>query len=278
MRGVTEQGEGGQGLITSTSNSTIKLVRGLRARKERDRQGRYFVEGIHIVGEAAQNGAQIDLLIVAPGLLTSQFAQGIAEQLRREGVLTLTVSDDVFRSLSLRDGPQGIAAVVRQRWQALGSLRPAGQELWVALESVQDPGNLGAVLRTADAVGAKGVILLGQSTDAYDPASIRSSMGSVFSLRLVRAEGAEFIAWCRSNTVSVVGTSGAGAVSYRQLRYPSPLVLLSGSERQGLSADLLAGCDSVVRIPMVGRPDSLNLAVATSVVLYEIFAQWHPSA
>ena len=274
---LSEQLGGGGGLITSTGNSTIKLIRGLRARKERDRQGRYFVEGIRVVGEAVQNGATIDLIVVAPGLLTSEFALNTVEEARRDGVPTLAVSDEVFGSLSLRDGPQGIGAIIRQRWEPLSSLRPQGDDLWVALEAVQDPGNLGTILRTADAVGARGVILVGQATDPYDPVAVRASMGSVFAQRLGKATVSEFLAWRRATRVSLVGTSGAGATGYRKMTYPTPLVLISGSERQGLSFELLESCDAVVQIPMVGRPDSLNLAVATSVVLYEIFAQRHPA-
>ncbi|HEX2979947.1 MAG TPA: RNA methyltransferase [Anaerolineaceae bacterium] len=144
---------------------------------------------------------------------------------------------------------------------------------WVALDSVADPGNLGTILRTNDAVGGAGVILLDHSTDPYDVTAVRASMGAVFSQRLVRASLSEFAAWKQRHSVAVIGTSDAAKMDYHQTHYPSPMVLLMGSEREGLTPQHIAICDLMVAIPMVGRSDSLNLAVATAVVLYEMFNQ-----
>lgn len=264
----------GHPLITSTGNSTVKLVRSLRARKERERQGLYFAEGIRIVGEAMQSGAPVEALLVAPGLLTSAFAQGLVATAQAAGTRVLGLSDDVFRHLSGRDGPQGIGALVRHATGSLVGIQPGPADLWVALEEVQDPGNLGAIMRTADAVGARGMILIGPAVDPYDPAAVRASMGSLFGQLIVRTPGVDdLLAWRQRHGIRLIGTSGAGARHYREADYRRPMILVSGSERQGLSASLLAACDDVVRIPMVGRADSLNLAVATSIVLYEALAQ-----
>jgi TrmH family RNA methyltransferase len=135
---------------------------------------------------------------------------------------------------------------------------------------VQYPGNLGTILRTCDAVGGAGLILVGPATDPYDPAAVRASMGAVFSQRLVRASREELAAWKRRHTCLVVGTSPAAAAHYRTVSYRPPVVLCMGSEGHGLSQDLKALCDVMVRIPMVGRCDSLNVGVAASIVLYEI--------
>jgi len=197
----------------------------------------------------------------------------LTRRLARAGVPCLAVTGEVFRSISLKEGPQGIGAVVRQRWTPLEAIEPGGELCWVALDAVQDPGNLGTILRTSDAVGGAGVILLGPSTDPYDPAAVRASMGAVFSQRLARADFDGLAGWKRSRGFTVAGTSDAAPIDYHAVRYQSPLVLLMGSERQGLSARQQALCDLVVRIPMVGRGDSLNLAVATGVMLYEIFNQ-----
>ncbi|HPO59281.1 MAG TPA: RNA methyltransferase [Anaerolineaceae bacterium] len=258
-------------MITSTANAQIQQIRKLRDRKERQQTGLFFGEGVRIVGEAVERGWDVQALIVAPELLTSTYARQLLKQADRRRVLE--VSAEVFRSISSKDGPQGIAAMVRQRWTPLEQVRPKAGELWVALDSVADPGNLGTILRTHDAVGGAGVILLDHSTDPYDPSAIRASMGAVFSQQLVRASFEEFAAWKRRLQIPVFGTDGEAEADYHQVAYPDPMVLLMGSERLGLLEHHLALCDEVLRIPMVGRSDSLNLAVATGILLYEIFNQ-----
>ncbi len=274
--------------ISSPANPRIKQIRALRQRKEREQTGLFFVEGIRIVTEAVQLGAGMELLVVAPDLLRSEHARALAGELRRQGVPCIEVTRDVFESLSVKEGPQGIGAVVRQRWERLEDIRlpsissgtpPAAAQLaipglcWVALDAAQDPGNIGTILRTSDAVGGSGLILLGHSADPYDPSAVRASMGAIFSQRLVRAAWEQFAAWKREQSIALAGTSGGAARDYQAVTYPSPLVLLMGSEREGLSPEQQAACDLLVRIPMVGRSDSLNLAVATAVVLYELFNQ-----
>ena len=266
-------GGGPMPLISSHSNARVKQVRALRQRKERERTGLFFVEGIRLVGEAVQTDAELETLVVAPELLTSVFGQGLVERQRWKGVACLEVTAEVFESISAREGPQGIGAVVRQQWAALADVTPGDELCWTALVAVQDPGNLGAILRVSDAVGGAGVILVGASTDPYDPAAVRGSMGAVFSQRLVRATFEELSAWKAASPFAVVGTAGDAPHDYQAVGYPRPLILLMGSEREGLSPQQRAVCDILVRIPMVGRSDSLNLAVATGVVLYEIFNQ-----
>jgi TrmH family RNA methyltransferase len=258
--------------ITSLGNSAIKEVRALRQRKERDRTGLCLAEGIRAVGEALQVGAGVETIIAAPDLLRSPFARELIAE-RRHDVRYLEVSPAVFASLSAKDGPQGLAAVVRQRWESLEHVHLIADLCWVVLDGPQDPGNLGTIARTSDAVGGSGLILLGQTADPYDPAALRASMGAMFSQRLVRAGRSEFASWKRRHAHTVVGTSGAAATEYRSVEYRPPLLLLMGSEREGLSAEQQATCDLVVRIPMVGRSDSLNLAVATGLLLYEVFHQ-----
>jgi TrmH family RNA methyltransferase len=261
-------------LITSRANPAIKQIRALAARKERDRSGLFFVEGIRLVTEAVQVGAEIVQGVVAPDLLKGTVGREVAAALRAPGGPCLEVSADVFAGLSAKEGPQGLGAVVRQRWERLDDRgRQAAGLGWVALDAVQDPGNLGTILRTSDAVGAAGVILVGPTTDPYDPAAVRASMGAIFTQRLIRASWAEFAAWKQQIDITLIGASDKAAADYQALTYRPPLVLFMGSERQGLSAEQQALCDGMVRIPMVGRSDSLNLAVATGVVLYEIFNQ-----
>ncbi len=137
----------------------------------------------------------------------------------------------------------------------------------------RDPGNLGTIMRTADSVGARGIILLGHSTDPYDPAAVKASMGAIFSLALASASWEDFSTWQKQQKAQLVGTSDHGATDYQQIQYKRPMILLMGSERHGLPDEMMAACDHLARIPMAGRSDSLNLAVATAVMLYEIYNQ-----
>lgn len=260
-------------LITSRTNPAIKDIRALRERKERARTGLFFIEGIRLVLEAAQLNADIETLVTAPDLLKSDAARQMIEQQRARGVPVLDVSADVFSSLSHKEGPQGVGAVVRQRWQPLAALSAADAWCWVALDEPQDPGNIGTILRTADAMGCGGVMLLGHSADPFDPSALRASMGAIFSQRLIKTSFADLLDWARAQGVMLAGTSDRGAAGYRDATYRFPLVLLMGSEREGLSAEQQAACDVMARIPMTGRSDSLNLAVATGVMLYELLAR-----
>lgn len=260
-------------MISSKSNPAIKRIRSLRHRKERETSGVFFVEGIRIVAEAVELGADVEACVVAPELLTSRFGQELVHSLQSSGVACLEVTAEVFRSISIKEGPQGIGAVARQRWENLENVKPENELCWVALDRVADPGNLGTILRTSDAVGAAGVVLVGPSTDPYDPAALRASMGAIFSQCLVRASLEEVSDWKHRTACMVVGTSDAASTDYQQASYGYPLLLFMGSEREGLDPEARALCDVTVRIPMVGRSDSLNLAVATAVMLYEIFNQ-----
>lgn len=265
-------------LIASLSNPTVKHIRSLRQRKARAETGTFFIEGIRLVTEAIQTGAPIELLVVAPELLTSPFAHELLAHQQAGGIARLDVTATVFQSLAVKEHPQGIGAVVRQQWEALAQVRLTTGWGWVALDAVQDPGNLGTILRTCDAVGGSGVMLLGATTDPYDPTALRASMGAIFAQRLVRATFAEFTAWQREHGYTVIGTSDAAAHDYQAVRYLPPLILLMGSEQKGLAPEQQSVCDQMVAIPMVGRSDSLNLAVATGVLLYEIFNQQrHPA-
>jgi RNA methyltransferase, TrmH family len=259
--------------ITSPANLRVKSIRKLRERKERQQTGLFFIEGLRIVTEAVQMGAGIEYLVTSPELLVSSFGR---ELMAAEAVKELTrveVSPEVFELISLKDGPQGIGAVVRQSWQTLDEINLADGALWVALDSVADPGNLGTILRTCDAVGANGIILLDNATDPYDPTAIRASMGAVFSQKLAKASTEQFITWVKQNKYALIGASDAAQNDYHLFTFPDPCILLMGSERQGMQKGQQEACDHLVSIPMVGRSDSLNLAVATAVILYEIFNQ-----
>ena len=257
-------------VITSTSNPHIKMIRKLKDRKYRVESGLFFLEGVRIVIEALAAGEWIEQLIVSRELIGSAKAVEVVEDAESRGVRILEVSKEVFESISGKDGPQGLAAVARQKWTDLDGGTKLSDGIWIALYQVADPGNLGTILRTLDGMGGTGVILLDHCTDPFDPSAIRASMGAVFFKKIIKTTSTIFIEWCKNNNIQVTGTSDSAKTDYRQYRYPPDSILLMGSEREGLPDPLAAICSEVVSIPMLGSADSLNLAVASSIVLYEI--------
>ncbi|MDQ5823992.1 MAG: RNA methyltransferase [Chloroflexota bacterium] len=179
-----------------------------------------------------------------------------------------------MHSLAMADDPQGIGAVVHQKWLPLERVRLGGKLCWLSVDEIHSPGNLGSILRTSDSVGGAGIILLSDSTDPYDPATVRASMGALFSQRFVRTTPDALAHWKEPRQWQMVGTSPHATLDYHEAQYgDTPTILLLGNEQKGLSEQVQALCDLVVRIPIVGRSDSLNVAVATGVILYELFNQ-----
>lgn len=260
-------------IISSFSNPFIKRIRKLRDRKFREETGLFYVEGIKFVGEAFEEGWEIAQVVYAAPLVKSDFGKKFLELSNTNNFEMIEVIPKVFQTISMKDGPQGIGAIIRRKKHSLYSLALGQNDLWIALDAVQDPGNLGTIMRTSDCTGARGIILLDHATDATDPAAIRASMGAFFSQTIIECSLDEFKNWKRKNKITVVGTSGNSNIDYHTYQYSFPMILLMGSERQGLTEEHLKTCDAVVRIPMVGKSDSLNLAIATGVILYEIFNQ-----
>jgi TrmH family RNA methyltransferase len=264
--------------LTSRSNPKIKQIRQLLGqRKERERNGLFVAEGIRHVGEAIAAHAQVEYICYAPDLLTSDFAFKLIDEQSQLGISCLAVDGDTFSGVAGKDNPQGILAVIRIPHLMLESLSPNDFPWGVALVAPQDPGNIGAILRTIDAVGASGLLLLNDPTnnqysaDPYHPSCVRASMGSIFWYPLVSTDFSDFTHWVRTNRVKVYGTSAHAVDDYRQIeRFERPLVLLMGSEREGLTVSQSAVCDVMLKIPMHGRVTSLNLAIATGLMLHTI--------
>jgi TrmH family RNA methyltransferase len=194
-------------IITSFANQKVKFIRKLEQKKYRQESGVFFVEGLHTVGEAVQIGTSIVSLVIAPELLVSEFGQSLLKHPNIEGVDRIEVSQEIYEKIAHKEGPQGIGAIVQQDWRSLDDMRINDDSLWVALDAVSDPGNLGTIMRTAEAVGAEGIILLGNSTDPHDPTAVKATMGALFSLTLTQSNWTEFIEWKRTNGISMVGTS-----------------------------------------------------------------------
>jgi RNA methyltransferase, TrmH family len=269
-----QEGRGYQDrLVYSRNDPAVHRIRSLQTREGRERTGQFVIEGIRPLAQAMREGVRVETLVIAPQVLTNTLGHKLVKQLRIAGTPCLRLSPEVYHSVSQAEEPQGVAAVIRQRWERLGQVRPSRGLCWIAVEAVQSAGNLGTILRTSEAVGGSGVILIGETVDPFDPATVRASMGALFHQKFVRTTAVEFGEWKRRHQCLLVGTSPAAATDYKALRYPSSLILLMGGEKRGVSAEVQAMCDAMVRIPMVGRADSLNIAIATAVLLYEVFDQ-----
>jgi TrmH family RNA methyltransferase len=273
MSDATKGGPGRVGQVkevTSLANPIIKDIKGLSQKKGREETGTFMAEGLKLVIDALELGWAITTLVYAKNAKDKPLVTKVAARTVAAGGLVLEVSEKVLSAITRRDNPQMVVGVFKTKWRPLSDIRPAANETYIALDRVRDPGNLGTIIRTADAAGASGVILVGECTDPFSLETVRATMGSVFALPVTRATPEEFLAWKKGAGVSVVATHLAGAVDYRTVDYKKkPVVVLMGNEQQGLPDQLAKEADQLARIPQAGLADSLNLAVATAVMLFE---------
>jgi TrmH family RNA methyltransferase len=254
--------------VTSLTNPTVKAVRALHLRKEREASGLFLAEGLKLIGEALEIGHTPTILLFGPEARALPFLQRVAEATAAAGGEVIEVTRDILEKIARRENPQMVIAVFAQRFADLASLDPGAADCWVALQAVRDPGNLGTIVRTADAAGCGGVILVGDCCDPYSVEAVRATMGSIFAVPLFKASVEDFIAWRAAWPGSVVGTLLSASVDHRAADYRRPTLILMGNEQSGLPPELAATCDVNVKIPMRGRADSLNLAVATGIMIY----------
>jgi TrmH family RNA methyltransferase len=257
--------------ITSLQNERIKAIRALDMRKTRRETGLFVAEGAAILLTAREHGHVPRTLLYQAGSADSGPARAYAQWALAERVEVLEVSAGVLAKIAAKDNPQAMLGVFAQRWAE----PPAPRELppdatWLALEEVRDPGNLGTIIRTVDAVGAAGVILAGTCCDPFQRECVRASMGSIFAVPLARMAAADFMALLGSWPGDSVGTHLAARDDFRRVAYRSPTLLVMGGEGPGLSDATARACTRLVKIPMSGSLDSLNLAVATALALYQI--------
>jgi TrmH family RNA methyltransferase len=262
--------------IASRANPKVKLARSLSQSKARRETGLFLVEGLAHVGAALEAAYPLEFILTGPNLPGDGYAQTLLGMAAQRGIPCHPVAAELFNGLATRENPQGVLAVARWQPADLSGLVPSTHPWLAAVVSPQDPGNLGALLRTLDAVGAHGLILLEDGVDPTHPTTVRASMGALFWLPVARASFPEFADWSERLGFQRVGTSARAPVDYRETQYRSPAILVLGSEREGLSPDQAAACDILVRLPMHGRVSSLNLAVAAGVLLYAMRDAFHP--
>lgn len=255
--------------VTSLANPLVKEIRGLALAKNRKASGLFVAEGLELVADAIECGWTVRTLVHSSQVADEALVRRLSARTVERGARVLAVSEAVLAKITRRDNPQTVVGVFEQRMTRLGDIGP-DDDVWVGLEAVRDPGNLGTILRTIDAVGAKGAILIGETVDPFSLEAVRASMGSIFHVGLARASRPDFERFCASWPGSVVGTHLAGRLDYRAAEYRPPVLLVMGREQSGLSPELAGACSTLVKIPMAGQVDSLNLAVATGIMLFEI--------
>ncbi|RWC88933.1 MULTISPECIES: RNA methyltransferase [unclassified Mesorhizobium] len=257
--------------VTSLANPLVKDIKALALKKFRDQQNAFMAEGLKLVIDALDLGWQIRTLVFAKAGRGNAAVEKVAARTVAAGGTVLEVSEKVLVAITRRDNPQMVVGVFSQKFLALKDISADNGDVWVALDRVRDPGNLGTVIRTVDAVGAKGVILVGDTTDPFSVETVRATMGSIFAVPVAKATTEAFLTWRGGFSGLVAGTHLKGAVDYRSVDFSrGPVLLMMGNEQQGLPESLAASCDRLLRIPQAGRADSLNLAVATGIMLFEI--------
>ncbi|WP_428673499.1 TrmH family RNA methyltransferase [Roseibium sp.] len=257
--------------ITSHSNPIVKEIKGLVAmRKHRSQSGLFVAEGLKLATDALEAGWGVRYLALGPEARDNPVAQTAAAAAKARGALILEVSNAVMSAMTRKDNPQMVVGVYEQNILSAKDVDPAGATLWVALDRVRDPGNLGTIIRTVDAVGGAGVMLVGDCTDPFAVEAVRATMGSLFHVPLARMSKEEFKALAAKWPGTVAATHLKGSVDYRTPDYREPALLVMGNEQKGLEDDMAEACPTLIRIPQVGQADSLNLAVATGIALYEI--------
>ena len=259
--------------ITGFSNPLVKQVRGLRDKKQRRLTGLFLAEGLRILTEARDAGILPEMIWHAPESATHTLVIELTQAVEAAGGEVFVTSADILSKLSGKDNPGAVIGVFRERLTPLTQIDRSTAPIWIVAERLRDPGNLGTILRTGDAVGAGGLILIDDCTDPFSVEAVRASMGAVFTQTITSARWDEFLPWLRAGEGQLVGTSLNTDQDYLTPHYATPTFLLVGNEAQGLPADYESACDLLVKMPMRGKADSLNAAVATAVMAYEILNQ-----
>ena len=260
--------------VTAFSNPTVKRLRSLRDKKARREEGLFLAEGLRILAEARDSGRLPEIVAFSAEGARHPLAAEIIAATEAAGGDAIETDPDILSKMSGKDNSQMLLGAYRQPSTALERIDRSKAPLWIVAQALRDPGNIGTILRTGDAVGAGGLILIDESADAFSVEAVRASMGAVFTQEIATARWPEFIQWLRSGEGQLVGTSLKATHDYLDADYRRPCFLLIGNEQQGLPGDYEAECDLLVKIPMAGRADSLNAAIAAAVMAFTIKASW----
>ncbi|MAK99839.1 MAG: RNA methyltransferase [Citromicrobium sp.] len=258
--------------ITSFSNPTIKALRSLRDKKHRQRERRFLAEGLRLLTDARESGRVPEVLVMASKRDRHPLIDALERAVEAAGGDVIETTPDILSKITGKDNPQAVAGAFAEWDTSLGTIERETAPIWLVAQALRDPGNLGTMLRTGDAVGAGGLILIDDCADPFGVEAVRASMGAIFTQKLVRARWEDFLPWLRGGSGQLVAASLREAVPYRGAPYEAPCFVMVGNESQGLPAEYEAACDLRVTMPMRGRADSLNAAVAAAVLAYEVLA------
>ncbi|KQM17366.1 TrmH family RNA methyltransferase [Novosphingobium sp. Leaf2] len=258
--------------ITGFSNPVVKFLRSLRDKKHRKREQRFLAEGLRLLTDAREAGILPETLVMAIGRDPHPLLSELEAAVHAAGGDIIEMDVDILAKVTGKDNPQAVAGVFAEFDTRLSNLNRNAAPIWLVAQALRDPGNLGTMLRTGDAVGAGGLILIDDCADPFSVEAVRASMGAIFTQKLAIARWDEFHDWLRTGTGQLVAASLRDPTDYRQAPYAAPCFLMVGNESQGLPAAYEQACDLRVTIPMLGRADSLNAAVAGAVLAYEALA------
>ena len=259
--------------ITGFSNPTVKYLRSLRDKKHRKAAGKFLAEGLRLLTDARECGHVPEILVMASGRDPHPLLDALERDVTAAGGEVIETTPDILGKITGKANPQAVAGVFAEFDTSLASLDRSAAPIWLVAQALRDPGNLGTMLRTGDAVGAGGLILIDDCADPFSVEAVRASMGAVFTQKLARARWDEFLPWLRTGPGQLVAASLRDAVPYRGAPYQAPCFILVGNESQGLPEEYEAACDLRVTMPMRGRADSLNAAMAGAVLAYEVLAE-----
>jgi TrmH family RNA methyltransferase len=261
-------------LVTAFSNATVKRLRSLRDKKARRAEGLFLAEGLRIIAEARDSGQLPEIIAFSAEGARHPLAAEIIAATEAQGGEAIETTPEILSKMSGKDNPQMLLAAYRQPAASIELIDRSKSPLWIVVQALRDPGNIGTILRTGDAAGAGGLILIDDCADPFSVEAVRASMGAVFTQAIATARWEEFVPWLRSGDGQLVGTSLKATQDYLEADYNPPCFLLIGNEQQGLPADYEAECDLLVKIPMAGRADSLNAAMAAAVMAFQVRANW----
>ena len=259
-------------LITGFSNPTVKTLRALREKKHRKASGKFLAEGLRLLTDARTSGHLPEVLVMATGRDPHPLLDVLEADVHAAGGEVLELAPDLLSKITGKENPQAVAGVFAEFDTSLAALDRSPAKIWLVAQALRDPGNLGTMLRTGDAVGAGGLILIDDCADPFSVEAVRASMGAVFTQKIAQARWEEFLPWLRTGPGQLVAASLRDAVDYRAATYAAPCFLLVGNESRGLPEEYELACDLRVTLPMKGRADSLNAAVAAAVLAYEALA------
>ena len=262
-------------ILTSVQNPLVKQVMDLRERREREKTGLFLIEGYREILRASEGNWIFQKLLICPELFLGSNEESLIQMIASRGTTVISVSEKVFRKISYRDRPDGLLCIAPQKNETLHTFKPKNlkNSLYVVAEAIEKPGNLGTILRSSDAVGVSGLIVCDRCTDIYNPNVVRASVGTLFTVPTIEAEGKETLQWLKSQGIAILAATPKADCLFTKADLSGPLAIALGTEQLGLSDLWMDNADCQVRIPMNGAADSLNVAMAATLLLYEALRQ-----